>query len=224
MLKLRRDDGAAMKELIGKKIGMTQVYSDDGRVLPVSVIEAGPCRVVAVRTTEKDGYDALQLGYGEKRQKLFNKPELGHFEKTEVEPMRYLKEVRGQTEDVNVGDEIKVDIFKKGERVDITGISKGLGFQGTMRRHGFSGSQETHGQSDRKRAPGSIGQSSYPSRVFKGMRMAGKTGKDKVTVLNLEVVQVIEDQNLMLVRGAIPGKKGTIVKIRKSNRSRQNGG
>jgi large subunit ribosomal protein L3 len=224
MWKLRRDNGVSMKELIGKKIGMTQIYSDDGRVVPVSVIEAGPCRVVAIKTTDKDGYDAVQLGFGEKHQRLFNKPELGHFEKAGLEPMRYLREIRGRLEEIKVGDEIKIDIFKKGEKVDVTGISKGLGFQGSMRRHGFSGAQATHGQSDRQRAPGSIGQSSYPSRVFKGMRMAGKMGKDRVTVLNLQVVQVIEDQNLMLVRGAIPGKKGTLVKIRKSNRSRQNGG
>ncbi len=224
MWKLRRDDGAAMKELIGKKIGMTQIYTEDGRALPVSVIEAGPCKIVAIKTIDKDGYDAVQLGYGEKPSRLFNKPELGHFEKAGIDPMRYLREVRGRLEEMKVGDEIKVDVFKKGEKVDVTGISKGLGFQGAMRRHRFSGAQKTHGQSDRQRAPGSIGQSSYPSRVFKGMRMAGKMGKDRVTVLNLEVVQVIEDQNLMLVRGAIPGKKGTMVKIRKSNRSRQNGG
>jgi len=222
--KSRRDGSDAMNELIGKKIGMTQVYRDDGRVVPVSVIEAGPCRIVAIKTEEKDGYDAVQVGYEEKRRKLFNKAELGHFEKAGVEPMRYLREIKGRSEEINIGDEVKVDIFKKGEKVDVTGISKGIGFQGVMRRHGFSGAQATHGQSDRERAPGSIGQSSYPSRVFKGIRMAGKMGKDKVTVLNLEVVQVIEDQNLMLVRGAIPGKKGTIVKVRKSIRKRQNGG
>jgi large subunit ribosomal protein L3 len=224
MWKLRPDDGELMKELIGTKIGMTQVYGNDGRAIPVSVIEAGPCRIVAIKTTEKDGYEAVQMGYGEKRKNLFNKPELGHFKKAGLEPMRYLREIRGQEEinfeDINIGDEVKVDIFKKGEIVDVTGISKGLGFQGVMRRHGFSGAQATHGQSDRERAPGSIGQSSYPSRVFKGMKMPGKMGKDKVTVLNLKVVQVIEDQNLILISGAIPGKKGTLIKIRKSNRNR----
>lgn len=208
-----------MKELIGKKIGMTQIFAEDGRAAPVSVIEAGPCRVVAKKTVEKDGYNAVQIGFGEKRRKLFNKPELGHFEKAGVEPTRYLKEIKCD-EDINVGDEIKVDIFKKGEKVDVSGISKGLGFQGVMRRHGFSGGQATHGQSDRGRAPGSIGQSSYPSRVFKGMRMAGKMGKDKITVLNLKVIQVIEEQNLLLVSGAIPGKKGSLVRIRKTNRVR----
>ena len=208
-----------MKEIIGKKLGMTRVFGDEGQAIPVSVIEAGPCVVVARRTIEKDGYEALQIGFGSKRKKLFTKPELGHFEKAGVEPVRHLREISNNA-DMNVGDEIKVDIFSKGERVDVTGISKGLGFQGVMRRHGFSGSQTTHGQSDRRRAPGSIGQSSYPSRVFKGIRMAGKTGRDRVTVLNLEVVGVIEDQHLLLVRGAVPGKKGTLVTVRKSNRAR----
>jgi len=208
-----------MKELIGKKIGMTQIFAEDGRAVPVSVIEAGPCRVVARKTVEKDGYNAVQVGYGQKRKKLFNKPNLGQFEKAGVEPTRYLKEIKSN-KDISVGDEIKVDIFKNGEKVDVIGISKGLGFQGVMKRHGFSGSQATHGQSDRGRAPGSIGQSSYPSRVFKGMRMAGKMGKDKITVLNLKVIQVIEEQNLLLVSGAIPGKKGSFVRVRKTNRVR----
>ncbi len=208
-----------MSEIIGKKIGMTRVFAESGEAVPVSVIEAGPCVVVARKTMEKDGYDALQVGFGEQRKNLFNKPEMGHFEKAGVEPKRYLKEVHIESE-LNVGDEIKVDIFKKGERVDISGISKGLGFQGVMRRHGFGGGEVTHGQSDRWRAPGSIGQSSAPSRVFKGMRMAGKMGKDNMTVLNLEIIQVIEDQNLLLVRGAVPGKKGSLLKIRKSNRRR----
>jgi large subunit ribosomal protein L3 len=208
-----------MKALIGKKIGMTRIFSESGESVPVSVIEAGPCSVLEKRTMEKDGYEALQLGFGSRPKKLFSKPQLGHFEKAGVEPARHVKEVRGVS-DANIGDEIKVDIFQKGERVDITGISRGLGFQGVMRRHGFAGAQTTHGQSDRWRAPGSIGQSSNPSRVFKGMRMAGKTGKDKVTVLNLEIMQVIDSENLLLVKGAVPGKKGTLLKIRQSNRSR----
>jgi large subunit ribosomal protein L3 len=211
-----------MQELIGKKLGMTRVFDDEGKAVPVSVVEAGPCTVVAKRTAEKDGYDALRIGYGTKRKKLLTKPELGYFEKAGIESARYVKEVEYDG-DLDVGDEIKVGIFKKGERVDVTGISRGLGFQGVMRRHAFAGSQKTHGQSDRERAPGSIGQSSFPSRVFKGLRMAGKMGKDKVTVSNLEVIQVIEDQNLILVKGAIPGKKGTMLKIRKSNRVRKNG-
>lgn len=208
-----------MKEIIGTKIGMTRIFVESGESVPVSVIEAGPCVVVSKKTLEKDGYEAIQVGYGDRRKKLFNKPEMGNFNKAGVEPKRFLREVVKNSE-INVGDELKVDIFKKGERVDVTGISKGLGFQGTIRRHGFSGAQKTHGQSDRWRAPGSIGQSSTPSRVFKGMKMPGKMGKDKVTILNLEIVQVIEDQNLLLVKGAIPGKKGTLLKIRQSNRSR----
>jgi len=212
-----------MKEIIGTKLGMTRIFGDDGQAIPVSVIEAGPCVVVAKKTVKTDGYEALQVGYGEKRKKLINKPETGHFEKAGVDLTRYLREI-SYNDEMNVGDQIKVDIFKKGEKIDVTGISKGLGFQGTMRRHNFSGAQMTHGQSDRQRSPGSIGQSSYPSRVFKGMRMPGKMGKDKVTVLNLEVVQVIEDQNLILVRGGVPGKKGTLLRIRTSNRSRVNGG
>ncbi|MFH2035617.1 MAG: 50S ribosomal protein L3 [Candidatus Zixiibacteriota bacterium] len=208
-----------MKELIGKKIGMTRIFIETGEAVPVSVIEAGPCVVVAKRTTDKHGYEAVQVGFGDRRKNLFNKPIIGHFEKAGSEPKRFLKEIKTDNA-VEVGDELKADIFKKGERVDVTGISKGLGFQGAMRRHGFGGAQKTHGQSDRWRAPGSIGSSSYPSRVYKGMRMAGKTGKDKITVLNLEIVQVIDDQNLILVKGAVPGKNGTFLKIRKSNRSR----
>ncbi|UCD17689.1 MAG: 50S ribosomal protein L3 [Candidatus Zixiibacteriota bacterium] len=206
-----------MKELIGKKLGMTRIFGMDGEEIPVSVIEAGPCVVVAKRTVEKDGYPAVQVGYGKRRKSLFTRPEAGHFEKAGVEPHRHLREIRYDG-NVEVGQELKADLFKKGERVDITGISRGLGFQGGMRRHHFSGAQKTHGQSDRMRAPGSIGQSSFPSRVFKGMKMAGKMGKDKVTVLNLEVVQVIDEENLILVRGAIPGKTGTLVKIRTSSR------
>lgn len=206
-----------MKELLGKKLGMTRVFDDNGDSVPVTVIEAGPCVVVDKRETQKDGYDAVRVGYGEKRKNLFNKPELGLFEKAGIDPRRYLSEIVFDGE-CNIGDEIKADLFKKGERVDISGISRGLGFQGSMRRHHFSGAQKTHGQSDRQRAPGSLGQSSYPSRVFKGMKMAGKMGKDKVTVLNLAIIDVISEQNLLLVKGAVPGKKGTILNIRTTNR------
>jgi len=206
-----------MKELLGKKLGMTRIFTDAGESIPVTVLEAGPCVVVGKRTINKDGYTALRVGYGERRKNLFNKPDAGLYEKVGVEPRRYLREITGQ-DDVEIGQEIKADIFKMGERVDVTGISRGLGFMGVIRRHGFSGAQKTHGQSDRERAPGSIGQSSYPSRVFKGMKMPGKTGKDTVTVLNLEVVKVIDEENLVLVRGAVPGKKGTLVKIRSTNR------
>jgi large subunit ribosomal protein L3 len=206
-----------MKELLGKKLGMTRIFTDDGESIPVTVIEAGPCVVVQKCTVGKNGYKALRVGYGERRKNLFNKPDSGLYEKAGVDPRRYLREIVSP-DDVEIGQEIKADIFKKGERVDVTGTSRGLGFMGVMRRHGFSGAQKTHGQSDRQRAPGSIGQSSYPSRVFKGMKMPGKMGKDTVTVLNLEVVKIIDEENLMLVRGAVPGKKGTLLKIRSTNR------
>jgi len=208
-----------MKELLGKKIGMTRVFAEDGSAVPVTVIEAGPCLVVSRKNSEKHGYEALVVGFEPIEKKRLTKPRLGLFEKNSLEPTRYLKEIRYDGGDIETGEYLKVDLFKAGERVDVTGVSRGLGFQGTMRRHNFSGSQETHGQSDRKRAPGSIGQSSYPSRVFKGMKMAGKTGKDRITVLNLEVIKVIEEQNLLLVKGAVPGKKGTLVKIRNTNRA-----
>jgi len=208
-----------MKELIGVKLGMTRIFGKGGEAIPVSVIEADPCVVVAKRTAEKNGYSAIQVANGKKRNNLFNKPETGHFKKAGIKPRRFLREI-GYEGEPEIGSELKVDIFKKGEKVDITGISKGLGFQGVMRRHNFGGGPITHGQSDRQRAPGSVGASSYPSRTYPGQRMAGKMGKDKVTVLNLEVAQVIAEQNLLLVKGAIPGKKGTLLKIRKTNRSR----
>jgi large subunit ribosomal protein L3 len=209
-----------MKEIIGKKLGMTRIFGDEGEAVPVSVIQAGPCVVLATRTIDKDGYEACQVGFGAKRKNLFNKPLMGHFEKAGVEPVRHIREIEYDESDLKVGDSIAAGIFKKGERVDITGISKGLGFQGGMRRHGFGGGPITHGQSDRSRAPGSIGSSSYPSRVYKGQKMAGKMGKDKVTVLNLEIIRVLEDQNLLLVKGAVPGKRGSLLKIRKTNRAR----
>jgi large subunit ribosomal protein L3 len=208
-----------MKEIIGTKLGMSKIFGDDGIAVPVSVIEAGPCIVVAKRTPEKHGYDAVQVGFGAKRNNLFNKPESGHLKKAGIEPRRYLRELRYEG-DLEIGNEIKADIFNKGERVDVIGISKGLGFQGVMRRHNFNGANITHGQSDRQRAPGSVGASSFPSRTFRGQRMAGRMGRDRVTALNLEVALVIGEQNLILVRGSVPGKKGTLVKIRQTNRAR----
>ncbi len=208
-----------MREILGKKLGMTRIFDADGDSIPVTVIETGPCVVVDKKRTEKDGYDALRVGFGDKRKNLFKKPELGLFEKAGVEPRRYLREISFEGE-YNIGQEIKVDLFKKGESVDVTGISKGLGFQGVMKRHNFSGSQMTHGQSDRQRSPGSIGQSSSPSRVFKGMKMPGKMGKDKITVLNLMIVDILEEQNLLLVGGSVPGKKGTLLRIRTTNRNK----
>lgn len=208
-----------MDTLIGKKLGMTRIFQDDGTAVPVTVIEAGPCPVVAIRTREKHGYNALQIGYGERRANLFNKPDTGHFKAAGIEPTRYLREVRiPEIGDVKIGDTFNVGIFSEGEKVDVSGKSRGMGFMGAMRRHGFSGAQKTHGQSDRMRAPGSIGQSSYPSRVLKGMRMAGRMGGDTVTVIGLRVVKVIPEENLILVKGGVPGKANSLLKIRKSTR------
>ena len=207
-----------MREILGKKLGMTRIFTESGEAVPVTVIEAGPCPVVQKKTVDNDGYDAYQVGFGQKHQRRVNKPWAGLFAASGKEPTRYLREIRFDDGELEVGAEVKVTAFHTGERVDVTGISRGLGFAGVMKRHGFSGGQQTHGQSDRLRAPGSIGQSSYPSRVFKGMKMAGRMGKDKVTVLNLEIVQIIDDQNLMLVKGAVPGHRGSLVKIRTTNR------
>ena len=206
-----------MQGIIGKKIGMTRIFSQEGRAIPVTVIQAGPCVVVQVKTQEKEGYDAVQIGFEEKRKKLVSLPLLGHFEKAKVEPRRVLREVRTeQVDKFKVGQEIKVDIFSAGEKVKVTGTSKGLGFQGGVRRHGFHGGPKTHGQSDRLRAPGSIGSSSYPSRVFKGQKMPGRMGGEKVTTKNLEVVQVDLERNLLLVKGAVPGKINSYLTVRKA--------
>jgi large subunit ribosomal protein L3 len=205
-----------MEGIIGKKIGMTRIFDQEGHSIPVTVIEAGPCPVVQVKGKEKDGYSAVQLGYGEKRKNLFAMPLLGHFTKAKVEPKRMLKEIRiKEGEKVEVGQEVKVDIFALGDKVCVTGISKGLGFQGGVRRHKFRGGSKTHGQSDRLKAPGSIGGSSYPSRVFKGQRMAGRMGGEKVTVRNLSVAGVDMEKNLLLVKGAVPGKRNSYLTIKK---------
>jgi len=208
-----------MKEILGKKIGMTRIFKETGEMVPVTVIEAGPCPVVARTTAGKRGA-SYQVGFDAIRTKLVNKPKAGHFAKAGVEPTRYLRLVRYDDAELEVGAQLKVDIFKEGEKVDVTGISRGLGFQGTVKLHHFGGGPKTHGQSDRRRAPGSIGSSSYPSRVFKGMRMAGKMGKNKVTALNLSVAKIIAEQNLILIQGSIPGVRGALVKIRLSNRKK----
>jgi large subunit ribosomal protein L3 len=203
--------------IIGKKLGMTRVFDQEGRAVPVTVIEAGPCPVVQIKTSGREGYDAIQAGFGEKRKKLFTLPVLGHFQKAKIEPRRILKEFRTEgAEEFKVGQELKVEMFSPGERVDVSGVSKGLGFQGGVRRHGFRGGSKTHGQSDRMRAPGSIGASSYPSRVYKGQRMAGRMGGKKVTVRRLEVVQVDQERNLLLLKGAVPGKPNSYLTIRKA--------
>jgi large subunit ribosomal protein L3 len=206
-----------MPGLLGQKLGMTSVYNEQGDLIPVSVIKAGPCKIVSIRTKEKDGYYALQLGFGEKKEKRISKPVLGQFKKNEINPTRVLKEFKFPVnEEFKVGSEINVSIFSEGEKVKVRARSKGKGFQGVMRRHGFGGvGGTTHGQSDRLRAPGSIGASSYPSRVFKGQRMAGRLGYENVTISNLKIYKVIPEQNLILVRGAVPGAINTILEVLK---------
>jgi len=204
-----------MKIIYGKKLGMSRIFTEDGDSLPVTVVQAGPCQIIQIKTMDKDGYAALKVGFEEVRKNRVNKPDSGVFEKAGVGPHRYLREIRleADTEDLKVGDHIKVDIFREGEIIKVSGISKGLGFQGTVRRHGFHGGPKTHGQSDRLRAPGSIGQSSYPSRVLKGTRMAGRTGNCKVTVRNLKVAKVDAENNLLCILGAVPGKRNSFIKI-----------
>jgi large subunit ribosomal protein L3 len=203
-----------MAGLIGKKVGMTSVFSAEGKNIPCTVIEAGPCVVTQVKTVEKDGYSAYQLGYVDKTEKNVNKPMLGHFKKAGVSPLRKLVEFQDAEKEYKTGDVLTVDIFNDSFWVDIVGISKGKGFQGVVKRHGFSGvGGSTHGQHNRLRAPGSVGASSYPSRVFKGMRMAGRTGGDRVKVIDLKVVKVIPESNLILVKGSVPGAKGSYLII-----------
>ena len=205
-----------MPGLLGKKIGMTSVFSADGKNVPCTVIEVGPCVVTQVKTLESDGYEALQLGYEEKKEKHTTMPELGHFKKAGVAPMRHLAEFKGFEGEYKLGDAITVEMFAEGDFVDIAGTSKGKGFQGVVKRHGFGGvGQSTHGQHNRLRAPGSVGACSYPAKVFKGMRMAGQTGNKRVTVQNLQVLKVIAEHNLLMIKGSIPGSKGSIVIIEK---------
>lgn len=206
-----------MSGLLGKKIGMTSVFDENGIAVPCTVIEAGPCFVTQIRTKAKDGYEAVQLGYDEKPERLVNKPLEGHFVKAGVKALRLIREFKNiNVQDVQLGAEVKVDVFAKGDLVDVSAKSKGRGFQGVVKRHHFAGvGLATHGQSDRQRHPGSIGGSSYPSRVFKGMRMAGRMGFENVTVRNLQVIQVIPESNLILVKGSIPGAKNTYVTITK---------
>ena len=205
-----------MPGLIGKKVGMTSVFSVEGKSIPCTVIECGPCVVTQVKTTETDGYEALQSGFEEKKEKHTTKPLSGHFKKAGTTPKRKLVEFSGFETEHKLGDVIDVTLFEGTAFVDVIGTSKGKGFQGVVKRHGFSGVGEaTHGQDDRQRAPGSIGACSTPSRVFKGMRMAGRTGGDRVTVANLQVLKVIPENNLLLVKGSVPGTKGSFVIIEK---------
>lgn len=207
-----------MSGILGKKIGMTSVYDDNGVSVPCTVIEAGPCFVTQIKTKDKDGYDSIQLGYDQKAERLVNEPLKGHFAKAGSKALRLLREFRNfNGVKLELGQELRVDtVFAQGDTVDVSARSKGKGFQGVVRRHHFAGvGSQTHGQSDRQRAPGSIGGSSYPSRVFKGMRMAGRMGFDNVTVRNLKVIKVIPESNLILVKGSIPGAKNTYVTITK---------
>lgn len=205
-----------MSGLIGKKVGMTSIFDENGKNIPCTVIEAGPCVVTQVRTKEVDGYEAYQLGFDDKKAKQTVKAEEGHFKKAGTVAKKKVVEFKHFDANYNLGDVITVDLFNEGEFVDVTGVSKGKGFQGVVKRHGFGGvGQSTHGQHNRLRAPGSVGASSYPSRVFKGMRMAGRTGGENVTVQNLRVLKVVAEKNLILVKGAIPGHKDSYVIIHK---------
>ena len=205
-----------MPGLLGKKIGMTSVFSADGKNVPCTVIEVGPCVVTQVKTVETDGYDALQLGFEDKKEKHTTCPMQGHFKKAGVTPKRHLAEFKGFDGEYKLGDTISVDLFTESDFVDIAGTSKGKGFQGVVKRHGFGVvGQDTHGQHNRLRKPGSIGACSYPAKVFKGMRMAGQMGNERVTVQNLQVLKVIADHNLLLIKGSVPGAKGSILLIEK---------
>jgi large subunit ribosomal protein L3 len=206
-----------MLGILGKKIGMSAIYDENGVRVPVTIIEAGHCVIAAVKSIETDGYNAIQLGYGQVREKNLTKPEIGHFKKNNLTPVRHLREFRvDSVAEYKVGDNLDSGIFTVGEKIKVSGKSKGKGFQGVMKRHGFGGvGGTTHGQSDRLRAPGSIGSSSYPSRVFPGMKMAGRMGNDNVSIRNLQVIKIIAEKNIILVKGAVPGATNSIVELYK---------
>jgi large subunit ribosomal protein L3 len=205
----------ATKGILGRKLGMTQVWDEDNRVVPVTVIQAGPCRVVQLKTPERDGYSAVQLAFGETKSSRLTKPELGHLKAADVEASKHLVELR--VDDVSqfeVGQVVRADVFTKGDRIDVTGISKGKGFAGAMQRHNFKGQGASHGNHKKHRAPGSIGACATPGRVFKGTRMAGQTGNARTTTLNLQVVEGDAERNLLLVKGSVPGANGGLIFIR----------
>jgi large subunit ribosomal protein L3 len=208
-----------MKGLIGKKLGMAQIFDDAGRMVPVTIIEAGPCFVAQVRTAEKEGYSAVQLGFAESKSKRLTAGQLGHLQKASLPPLRYLREFKIDADQApKAGEKISVDIFKVGEKVDVIGASKGKGFQGGMKRHKFHGGPMTHGQSDRQRAPGAIGSTTTPGRIYRGKRMAGHMGAAKVTSSGLRVALVDAERNLLGVAGSVPGSKGGIVIIREARK------
>lgn len=208
-----------MSGILGKKIGMTSIFNEQGESIPCTVIEAGPCYITQIKTKDNDGYDAIQIGFEDKRESLVNKPMIGHFKKSNMKPKRILREFKGfDVSKLQVGAEIKVDaIFSIGDVISVSGTSKGRGFQGVVKRHHFGGGFKTHGQSDRVRAPGSIGSSSYPSRVFKGMKMAGRMGGERVTVKNLKILRIIPESNILLVKGSVPGYNNSYVEIHKES-------
>ncbi len=204
------------KAILGKKLEMTQIF-EGNNIVPVIIIQAGPCKIVQKKTKEKDGYNAIQIGFEEIKESKLNKPELGHFQKNKIPSLRYLKEVKlADISQIAVGDELKVDIFKKGDLVNISGISKGKGFQGVVKRYGFKGGPASHGAKQWHRRPGSIGASSDPSRVFKGKKMPGRMGREKVTTRNLTVVDIDTENNLLLVKGSVPGTKGRLLLIKEA--------
>ena len=205
-----------MKAIIGKKVGMTQIFDEKGYVIPVTVIEAGPCVVAQVKTSETDGYNAIQLGFGEVKTKHVNKPKMGHFEKSKLTAKKHLREFRvDEVENYKVGDEVKADTFVAGDKIDVQGTSKGKGFQGVIKRHGQSRGPMGHGSMYHRR-PGSMGSTSTPGRVFKGKRLPGHMGVETVTIQNLEVIRIDLDKNIILVKGSVPGAKGSILKIKSS--------
>lgn len=206
------------KGLIGKKLGMTQVFDEAGAAFPVTLIEAGPCFVTQIRTVKKEGYAAVQLGYHEIKDKKLTRGELGHLQKRKLPTLRYLREFRAKENDTKVGDKIDVTRFEPGSRVDVIGMSKGKGFAGTVKRHNFKGGPVTHGQSDRTRAPGSVAATTTPGRVFKGKRMAGQMGNERVTSQNLKVIMIDPEKNLIGVNGSVPGAKGCLVMIKEARK------
>ena len=208
------------KGLIGKKLGMTQIFDEQGKVIPVTVIEAGPCVVAQVKTVESDGYNAIQLGFGDVKESKINKPEKGHFAKSKLTPKKHLREFRlDSVENINVGDELKADTFTAGDQLDIQGTSKGKGFQGVIKRHGQSRGPMGHGSMYHRR-PGSMGPTSTPGRVFKGKKLPGHMGRVTVTIQNLDVVKVDMDKNVILIKGSVPGAKGAILKLKTSVKSK----
>ncbi|MFC2029747.1 50S ribosomal protein L3 [Chloroflexota bacterium] len=212
-----------MKGILGMKVGMTQIFDEQGEVIPVTVIEAGPCFVAQVKTVERDGYTAIQMGIGEAKPKSLTRPQLQHLQKSNLTPLRHLRELRLEEDEIShfeEGQQLTADVFEVGEIVDVTGISKGKGFAGVVKRYGFRGGPKTHGQSDRLRAPGSIGACKTPGRVFKGKRMPGRMGGDRVTVQGLKVVMVDPERNLIAVRGAVPGAKNGLLMVRQARKTR----